>query len=116
MSCSCRFGYEGCYDGPSIDLWREGRVLRTRKEHRCCECSETIPRGSRACYVTSLQEGSWWTSYRCVSCSIYSEMISEMAELCPLWGHLGDFVTDNDLHLDGLPTLREWQSQTREAI
>jgi len=120
MSCSCSYSYENHDEDSDIVIWQESRVLRTRKEHRCYECSDVIPAGSRCCKATCLYEGSWWTAYRCVSCATYAEYISMETETCPLWGHLHDFVTDNEFNYlrpegEELPTLFEWRERERRA-
>lgn len=110
MSCSCAYAHEDCDDTATI--WRESRVQRSRKEHHCYECGDPIPPGSRCCKAVSLCDGMWWTACRCVSCATYAEYISMEAKLCPLWGHLHDFVYDNELNL---PTLTEWREREGRA-
>lgn len=116
MSCACAYVTEE-HDETST-IWRERELKRgTRKDHRCEECGDLIPKGSRhgICIVDSLFDGRWDRMYRCASCSTYAEYVSMAAELCPLWGHLWDFVTDNGLYLEGLPTLQQWRERDKES-
>ena len=106
--CSCAYESE-CNDCEPAAVWEETRIAKTRIPHRCYECHDEIPAGSRCCKVAALRDGRWWTGYRCISCSTYAEYISMAAKLCPLWGHLSGFVEDNELQHEGLPTLREWR-------
>jgi hypothetical protein len=124
MSCSCAYEVEGDCDEIAT-VWEESRIQATKKEHRCYECCDVIPQGSRCCKAVGLYDGRWLTMYRCLSCATYCEYVSLAAELCPLWGHLHDFVEDNDLGYGdeddlgneiwiGLPTLRQWRRKERE--
>lgn len=45
MSCGCSGRYES--DDGYAEVWRDGRINRTKKDHRCCECDEIIPAGER---------------------------------------------------------------------
>lgn len=117
MSCSCAYETETCDE--TATLWVETNVRKTRKEHRCFECGDLIPIGSRCCKASCLFDGSWDVMYRCVSCAIYAEYISMAAKMCPLWGHLRDFVSDNDLNWDRhdgleLPSLADWRARDAE--
>lgn len=111
MSCSCAGPYEDSDDEATV--WRETRVTKTRKAHRCYECGDTILAGSRCCKAEFLYDGQWGAMYRCISCSTYVEYVSMAAKLCPLWGHAREFVSDNDLHFDfpGILTLRGWRDR-----
>lgn len=116
MTCSCT-NYEECDNVATI--WRVESITSTRKEHHCFECGDLVPIGSRCCKVVSLHDGSWSTAYRCISCATYSEYISLETGICPLWGHLYDFVEDNGFNWgrdDGLelPTLSEWRERDRQ--
>lgn len=128
MSCPCAYEPEDCDEASTI--WRERPLeRRTRKNHRCEECGDQIPKGSLhgICVVDSLYDGLWDRMYRCASCSTYAEYISAAAKLCPPWGHLSDFVTDNDLGWEtedeagneiweGLPKLWQWRERDKESI
>lgn len=91
MSAPCGCAVYGYKDADEYCiLWREGTVSATRTEHRCVECDEVIPAGSRCCYAASLYDGKWGTMYRCLSCATLAEYVAETKKACPLWGHLGD--------------------------
>ncbi len=98
MTCSCSLNYEDCDDTATI--WQVTQIISTRKPHYCYECGDLISVRSRCCKAVSLYNGSWWTAYRCISCSTYAEYISLETGVCPLWGHLHEFVSDNDFNWD----------------
>jgi hypothetical protein len=43
-------------------------VVKAAKDHRCTECRETIPKGSKYERVKGLWDGSWSTFKTCLSC------------------------------------------------
>lgn len=43
-------------------------VVKAVKDHRCTECRETIPKGSKYERVKGLWDGSWSTFKTCLSC------------------------------------------------
>jgi len=102
MTCGCSGAYDlDACDGPA-DVWREGRTNRTAKDHRCCECSVTIPAGSRCCFVASLYDGRWMTQRRCLTCSFLAEEIATVTGVCPVWGGLLDYVSDSGFESGGV--------------
>lgn len=54
-------------EGPNADVFQE-RIVVARKEHRCNECHEVIPKGSRYEHVRGLWEGYWETWKTCIPC------------------------------------------------
>lgn len=52
-------------DGPSCST---ESVRTARKEHRCCECDETISSGSKYEYVTGIWDGMPSVYKTCLSC------------------------------------------------
>lgn len=43
-------------------------VVKAAKDHRCTECHETIPKGTKYESVRGLWDGSWSTYKTCLSC------------------------------------------------
>lgn len=107
--CHCQYGYdpEDCDQGDPCQVWSEGRVKRTRKPHRCCECNDAIPPGSACCYASHLCDGEWETEYRCVSCSTLVELVAELNKACPQWGGLDDAAEAAGV------SFSEWQEKAR---
>lgn len=100
MNCGCNGTYDlDACDGPA-DVWNEGRINATRKEHRCGECGEMIPSGTRCCYASWLYDGRWTTVRRCLKCSFVAEAISTITGTCPLWGGLMDYVGNNGFNVE----------------
>lgn len=88
MGCACRYGYEDCDEYSAI--WRESRVAKTRKPHRCYECGDAIPAGSSCCaaFWAGGSSGGPVTAYRCFACAALAELVAEINKACPLWGGL----------------------------
>ena len=56
-----------CDDGDIADCVRT-KMVRARREHKCCECDRVIERGEEHEHVRGLWEG-YWESYRtCLGC------------------------------------------------
>lgn len=93
MTCGCSGRYEDV--GEYATVWREGRINRTKKEHRCCECGVIIPAGERCCFASSLYDGRWETQRRCLKCSFLAEAIATTTGVCPLWGGLHEYASNS---------------------
>lgn len=106
MSCHCSYGYE---EGEPCDVWREGQVQRSRKPHRCCECGDVIPAGSRYCYAFSVYDGMPNTFRRCASCATLAELYAELNKSCPLWGGLSEACEYSEPPIDW----REWRQKAK---
>jgi hypothetical protein len=88
-TCGCHLGYEDC---DSALLWSEGRVTATKKPHKCYECHDEIPAGSRCCKASWMQARGerWTTAYRCATCAALAEYVALTNGACPLWGGLSE--------------------------
>jgi hypothetical protein len=62
LGCSCSW-----YDGDSADVCTV-KVVKGRKEYKCCECDDVIVKGERHEYVRMLYDGSWSTYRTCIPC------------------------------------------------
>lgn len=90
------------YEGVA-DIYEE-TVVRTRRERRCYECDEMIPRGAFRFQRKSLYDGHWSQYHRCARCDFVVEMIRarELAEGCaedvatPPERELADVLRDHD--------------------
>jgi len=66
MGCECEF--EG------VDVWDCGPefinqgIRKARKEHKCCECGETIPPGTEYEYVSGCWTGDFLVFKTCLDC------------------------------------------------
>lgn len=63
MECACNV-YIG--DGPEFIT---EKIVRAKKEYRCCECGSKIIKGNTYEYVRGKWEDSFSTYRTCVSCS-----------------------------------------------
>jgi len=61
LSCGCDFE-----DGPSI--LRE-KLVKARKQHKCCECGNTIEIGDEYEYVFGVWDGESSQFHTCEKCS-----------------------------------------------
>jgi hypothetical protein len=77
-SCSCS------WEGETAAVFNR-KIRKARKEHTCCECGETIDKGSTYEYVTMLYDGSWDTFKTCMPCFNLGDDIG-----CRLYGGLGE--------------------------
>lgn len=60
-SCVCSVDYD------AAQVYNE-KTVKARKEHKCCECGETIQRGESYEYVSGLWDGSWDHYRTCEMC------------------------------------------------
>lgn len=63
-SCGCQIEQD-CDGGPS--LFTE-KILKARKQHKCCECKEVIQPGESYERVKGLWEGVWQKYDTCMHC------------------------------------------------
>lgn len=52
------------------------RIVKTRKQRRCCECGKKIEPGERAVYHAGTNDGSFWTSWCCLICDEIADAFS----------------------------------------
>ncbi len=79
--------YVGDYDAPAVHC---DRLVRARKEHKCCECGDTIRAGLLYEYTTGLWDGFWSTYKTCARCVnirndyfrgwVYTQMVEDFQE------------------------------------
>lgn len=50
----------------SFSNWKD--IKKTRKDHRCVGCLETIPKGSPASYFAGIWEGDFCAGHLCIPC------------------------------------------------
>jgi hypothetical protein len=75
VSDECGVSFESSYEGDNelyVETWR-----RARKPHRCGECKQTIPPGSRYLRVVGKESGTIWTVLLCEPCN---EILHEFAD------------------------------------
>jgi hypothetical protein len=63
ITCDC-----SVYDSESPELYFD-KVVKARKEHKCCECREPIKKGDSYEYVKTLYDGYWDTYKTCIPCT-----------------------------------------------
>lgn len=102
MTCSCGAILDDYFDGYA-DVYEETVVGKTRTEHKCCECRQPIPAGTRSvCRSSCLYEGEWTTLYRCGDCSLLVASFAMQVGGCPPWGMLQEAADDHGVSLEAL--------------
>ncbi len=70
-----------CGDAEACTLWFETHPVAA-KEHRCAECRQVIPKGTKHVRFKSLFEGSWDDQRICEPCrAAWTEHITHMREV-----------------------------------
>ena len=70
LSCGCDF-----VDGP--DVFNE-KIVKARKEHKCCECHRVILKGEEYGYVFGVWEGEARTYKTCEQCNDLRESLEQL--------------------------------------
>lgn len=90
------------YDG-NCEVYHQ-KVVKGRKDHRCEECNQVMPKGTLHIFVKSLYDAHW-SEYRCCArCHFIREIIvqQEIAEGCqgneasPYCGELKNIWNDGE--------------------
>ena len=64
MNCTCSI--EG-FDTDDTEMFKD--CTRTaKKDYRCCECGEIIPKGTPHNYASGKTDGVWWQYRTCLPC------------------------------------------------
>lgn len=101
MTCGCS-GDLWCEDGEEAAFYRETPIKATRKEHRCCECGDVIPKESRCCSFSYSYDGFAATEYRCLVCAALVEYIATQHRVCiNVLGHLRDACQELNVDWEG---------------
>lgn len=106
MSINCDCSYD---DGESPAVFRE-ITIKARKQHRCCECGDTIQKGEMHELVDGCWEGRWDHYRTCSFCAtlrktycphgfVYGELAEQISECLGFW-----YPTDP----------AEWEPEDRE--
>lgn len=53
------------------DFQSERQIKKTRKDHKCFGCCENIPKGTKAFYITDVENGKFGAYYLCEQCREY---------------------------------------------
>ena len=70
------------------DFYSERQVAKTRKDHRCLGCWETIPAGESASNIAGSNDDGFHFYYLCAPCRDYLDSLD--------WQD-GDFWSEGDL-------------------
>lgn len=77
--------YCGCdFDGPSV--FNE-KMVKARKQHRCCECGSDINKGDIYEYVFGVWDGDASSYHTCEKCSDLRHSLSGLG-FCMSYGEL----------------------------
>ena len=102
MDCSCE-----CYDGEAPSVFKQ-RIVTARKPHKCCECKDVIPKGTKYERITGLWDGKWDEFKMCIGCSRIREHICPCAE----FGALNEYV----IEVYNMPLVgNEWEEWVNET-
>ena len=78
--CSC--------DADAPLVYRENTVV-ARKEHKCVECKETIPKGAAYRICSGLWGGTWRNYKQCSGCVRAHSIAYRLLDcFCPMFGDL----------------------------
>lgn len=78
-------------DGDGSAECYDQRIVTAKKLHKCTECGEDIPSGSRYEYTKGLWEGSWSVFKTCLSCrEIRDHFACDGYLFGQLWSDLAD--------------------------
>lgn len=68
------------YDTETVDVW-QARLRTSRRRRRCEACAEWIEAGHRYERLTSLYDGHWQATTRCLRCvAIYEALVARRVE------------------------------------
>jgi len=87
MSLMC-----GCEEGPEVF---SARMVRARKQYKCCECCNLIPIGEVYEYIFGVWEGEVSTFHTCEKCS---DLRASMTDL-GFCGEFGDLLSEHKEYL-----------------
>lgn len=93
ISCVCIDPHE--YDGPDFE---HVKMIRARKQHKCCECRGPILPGSTYENARSVYDGRWAEHKTCSVCAaIRSDFFPCGFIYGDLWDELREMHDDEDL-------------------
>lgn len=72
MNCGCGVGY----DADGYHEFFEARIVKAKKDHRCCECRRVILAGEQYEYLSMKYDGDFSTSKTCLGCAAVREAYS----------------------------------------
>lgn len=81
-ACSCGYG-----DGETCDVTVH-KIVKGRKDWKCIECHEVIPKGTEHHWLKSLFEGAWEEDRWCMRCDAIREDAVPCAPLGCLYEYL----------------------------
>ena len=87
-----------CLSGGEIDCYWEfqyHKIVKARKEHKCCECGRTISVGSKYEYFSGKIEGGMEYYHTCIDCAnIRSGLACDDGSAWPAFGNLWSDITE----------------------
>lgn len=87
------------YDDPTPAIYRE-KWVRGRKDYRCYECHNPIPRGRHHQVASGLWEDEWRTFRTCWTCldlRVHIQAQLQYSEDWPGFGELYEHAQESDL-------------------
>ena len=96
--CQCDIEYD---IGPTLFNATEPRA---RKPHCCCECKETIPKGTKYQRIEGLWDGDWGSYTTCITCANIRQTLAPCSAFgylrSDIWDCLGlDYVTGHQVSI-----------------
>lgn len=90
-----------CFDGEPASVYHETRP-RARKPHVCCECRQTIAKGTAHQYATGICDGAWFQYRTCDACVAERLRVTRLEEAAgcrgddavPPFGSLREVLAD----------------------
>lgn len=76
------------FDGDPVE-WSATRIVKARKEHKCCECRDVIRVGERHELIVLKLDGQFNQQRTCAFCAAERDRIAaEHPDLPPVYGEL----------------------------
>ena len=94
-------------DGPTL---YDEKYRKARKEHKCCECGQTINAGDDYQVITGLWDGRWDEFKTCEKCADLRDSLMDVS--CPA---LGDLRADYAEYLENIGAVK-YDEQNDEYI
>jgi hypothetical protein len=82
-------------EGEHPEVSDGGKVVRARKNWRCCDCQIPIPKKTRYWAMSGMWSGEWGTYRMCLTCREFRDSFSRKEGMADLaFGFLHEFITE----------------------
>lgn len=86
-----------CVDGGEAPSFYDEKIVKARKQHKCCECHKTIKKDEKYHFVSGMWEGGFDTYRTCLPChGIRRDFFQCGFIFEKLWDDLWNAFAEND--------------------